>query len=124
MPMTLRYEIFPADMDRAVDFYTSVLAFSVNLDRRPAQPYVSLRRDGVVIGVSSTPGDVHRDCRQPPTGIEVVLEVDDLDAEFESVQQAGGVVVEGINRQVWGLRDFRICDPDGYYLRLTEREGD
>lgn len=21
----------------------------------------------------------------------------------------------------WGLKDFRICDPDGYYLRITSK---
>jgi predicted enzyme related to lactoylglutathione lyase len=120
--MTLRFEIFPEEIDRAVDFYTRVLSFGVDTDRRPSQPYVSLRRDGVVVGVSPRPEeDAHRDCRRPPTGVELVLEVDDLDAEFESVRQAGGEVTEGISEQPWGLRDFRICDPDGYYLRITER---
>lgn len=119
--MTSRFELFPLDIERAVDFYTTVLAFRLESDRRrEAEPYASVRRDGVTIGLA--PGFTeHRDCRRPPTGVEVVLEFDDLDAEFDSVRRAGGVVAEGLQERPWGLRDVRICDPDGYYLRITER---
>ncbi len=34
MEMTLRFEIFPSDLDAAVDFYTRVLRFSVTKDQR------------------------------------------------------------------------------------------
>jgi len=34
MEMTLRCEIFPSDLDSAVDFYTRVLRFSVTKDQR------------------------------------------------------------------------------------------
>jgi len=32
--MTLRFEIFPSDLDPVVDFYTRVLRFSVSKDQR------------------------------------------------------------------------------------------
>ena len=28
---------------------------------------------------------------------------------------------EDIVRRPWGLQDFRVIDPDGYYLRITHR---
>jgi hypothetical protein len=37
-------------------------------------------------------------------------------------KRAGERVVEPIRTQPWGLRDFRIVDPDGYYLRVTTKE--
>jgi len=36
------------------------------------------------------------------------------------VQDAAYVVAEPLQRRRWGLRDFRITDPDGYYLRVTQ----
>ena len=30
-----------------------------------------------------------------------------------------GVVVAALQDRPWGLRDFRVADPDGYYLRVT-----
>jgi predicted enzyme related to lactoylglutathione lyase len=57
--------------------------------------------------------------RRPPTGVEIVLEVADLAAERERVQRSGWPVAEEITERPWGLTDFRILDPDGYYLRIT-----
>ena len=52
-------------------------------------------------------------------GVEIVLEVPDLDAALAALVRAGGHVVEPIRERPWGLRDFRVLDPDGYYLRIT-----
>ena len=51
MDMTLRFEIFPADLDAAVYFYGRVLGFQVTRDqRRDPEAYVALRRGGVRLG--------------------------------------------------------------------------
>jgi lactoylglutathione lyase len=34
---------------------------------------------------------------------------------------SGYTVFEPPQQRSWGLRDFRIVDPDGYYLRVTSR---
>ena len=48
--MSLRFEIFPADLDATVDFYTRVLRFTLTVDRRAdPEPYVQLQRDGVLV---------------------------------------------------------------------------
>ena len=122
MEMTLRCEIFPADLDVTVDFYQRVLGFQLTDDRR-AEDYVSLRRGEVQVGAvrSAPPGD--RALRRPPTGLELVLEVDDVDAERDRVVAAGWPVDADLGDREWGLRDFRILDPDGYYLRITNRAG-
>jgi len=58
--------------------------------------------------------------RRPPTGVEVVLEVDDVLRERDRVVAAGWSLAEDLTRRPWGLVDFRLLDPDGYYLRVTE----
>lgn len=52
-------------------------------------------------------------------GVEIVLTFDDLDATFEAAR-AVGTIVEPIRRRHWGLRDFRVLDPYGFYVRCTE----
>src|SRR5262249_7868184 len=48
---TMRCEVFPADLDAAVDFYCRVLGFDLVRDERAsAAPYVSLRRGEVRVG--------------------------------------------------------------------------
>jgi hypothetical protein len=34
---------------------------------------------------------------------------------------AGWPLTQDIALQPWGRRDFRLLDPSGYYLRVTER---
>jgi len=122
MEMTLRFEIFPADLDATVDFYRRVLHFRVTGDRRAApEAYVSLQRGSVRVGAlrSTDPGD--RPARRPPNGVELVLEVDDVAAERDLVVAAGWPLEVDLQDRPWGLRDFRILDPSGYYLRITGR---
>ena len=51
--MTLRFEIFPDDLDVIADFYQRVLGFSLVTDQRhtPA-PYLSLQRGTVRVGAA------------------------------------------------------------------------
>jgi len=122
MPMTLRFELFPQDVGRAVDFYVAVLGFEVERDERAdAEPYGAVGRDQVRIGFAGRTDVRDRGARRPPTGVELVLEVDDLDAERARVMAAGWPIDTDVQSRPWGLRDFRLTDPDGYYLRLTER---
>ncbi len=123
MNATLRCEIFPTDLDRTVDFYVRVLGFALIRDERETDsPYVYMQRGEVRVGaVPSWAPPPAEDMRTPPVGVELVLEVDDLDAERERVSVAGWQVTQEITSRPWGLRDFRLVDPDGYYWRITHR---
>jgi lactoylglutathione lyase len=126
MTPSLRCEIFPspADLDAVVAFYVDVLGFALTRDERAAeQPYVALGRGEVRVGAAARPEVPDREPRRPPAGVELVLEVDDLDADRARVAAAGWRVAEDITRRPWGLRDFRVLDPSGYYWRITERAG-
>ena len=122
MSAFLRCELFPADLDEAVAFYVQVLAFRVARDERAADvPYVALERDGVRLGLAQRSGLPDREQRRPPVGVELVLEVDDLHADQNRVTSAGWALEEDITVRPWGLSDFRLLDPAGYYWRLTTR---
>jgi uncharacterized glyoxalase superfamily protein PhnB len=126
--MRLRLELFVSDLGASVRFYTEVFGFSVT----SADPgYVSVRNGSVVLGLgpvaklpdtgvgpSFTQQRLHAD---RGAGVEIVLELDDLDdlrALYRNCQTRG-VVAEALREQPWGLQDFRVVDPDGYYLRVT-----
>jgi len=122
MTATLRCEIFPPDLDPTVDFYTRVLRFTLDCDERHTDsPYIDLRRGEVLLGAASRDVAVARDQRRPPTGVELVLEVEDVLTELNHVRRQGWPLEEDLVAQPWGLRDFRVLDPSGYYLRITER---
>lgn len=120
MTATLRCEIFPSDLDATAEFYTRVLGFALHRDERSAPVgYLELRRGRVQIGAAARPEVDEVGHRRPPTGVELVLEVDDLDEERARVAAAGWPVEEDVVARPWGLRDFRLVDPSGYYLRIT-----
>lgn len=124
--MSIRFELFVRDMDTAIAFYTGVLGFGLI---REDPEYSSLRRGGVVLGlgpVSKLPsegGYFTRDMAElrRGLGVEIVLEVDDLDAYYSRVLASGYPIREPLRERPWGLRDFRVVDHDGYYLRITSR---
>ena len=120
--MTLRCELFPTDLGPMVDFYTRVLRFTLYRDERQTDhPYVALRRGEVLVGAAHREGAAASHERRPPTGVELVLEVDDVVAEFDHVCSQEWPLEGDLLVRPWGLRDFRILDPSGYYLRITER---
>jgi lactoylglutathione lyase len=120
--MTLRFEIFPEDLDGIVDFYTRVLRFRLTADRRgEPDAYVSLQRGSVRVGALRSAVPDARAMRVPPAGVELVLEVDDVAGERDRVIEAGWPLAEDLQDRPWGLTDFRLLDPAGYYLRITDR---
>ena len=121
--MTPRFEIFPDDLDATVDFYVRVLRFRLTVDQRdePAA-YVSLQRGSVRVGAARRVTPNARAARLPPAGVELVLEVDDVVAERDRVIAAGWPLAEDLRDRPWGLTDFRVLDPAGYYPRWPGRQ--
>lgn len=125
--MSVRLELFVQDLDRAIEFYTSVLRFAV---LRREDSYASLRCGSFHLGLGLI-NDLASNSRHyfagaklsrdRGVGVEIVLEVDDVQSVFRHVQASGYSINEPLQEQNWGLTDFRIVDPDGYYLRITSR---
>ena len=110
------------DAVRCIDFYTRVLGFTVVDDRRDSgTPYLSVRRDRIRIGAVPAGQPVDHAARAWPAGPEIVLEVDDVTAERDRVVAQHWPLADDLRDRPWGLTDFRVLDPDGYFLRLTSR---
>jgi len=124
--MRVRFELFVREMGVAVAFYTGVMGFDLI---REEHGYSSLRRGEVILGlgpISKLPaegGYFTRDIaeRRRGLGVEIVLEVEDLDAYHARILASRYEIFEPLRERPWGLRDFRVVDPDGYYLRITSR---
>ncbi len=52
-------------------------------------------------------------------GVEIVIYVDDIGFAYNIANELG-CVVEKLAKQPWGLSDFRVEDPFGYYIRFSE----
>jgi lactoylglutathione lyase len=119
----VRFEIFPTDLDATVDFWVRVLGFDLVTDHRAeGEDYVAMRRGHARIGAFRR-DDGQDEWRRPPTGVEIVLEVDDVAGELARIRAARWPVAEDLALRAWGLWDFRVLDPSGHYVRITHRPG-
>jgi lactoylglutathione lyase len=124
----LRLELFVGDLARSLGFYEQALGFEEQTaaGRPRSRDYVQIASGRVRIGlcpVTSLPAS-HYFARttpgsRPGIGVEIVLEVDDL-LGYERRARLAGAVFEPLRERPWGRRDFRLVDPDGYYIRVTE----
>ena len=122
---TLRIELFVDDHAAALDFYCRVLGFE-RLAERPGG-YTPLGRGAVRLALNlraELPADhpIQRGARERVGGgVEIVLEVDDIEAMHRHVVAQRWPLSANLTRRPWGLTDFRVTDPDGYYWRVTTR---
>lgn len=125
--MSVRFELFVQDMDQAITFYTQILGFQVH---RREVAYASLRNGHVVLGLGPINKLPHEHGgyftrsklgAARGLGVEIVLEVEDVHVMYERAQSRGYPIEEPLQKRPWGLTDFRLVDPDGYYLRITSR---
>ena len=120
-----RVEFFVSDLDRTIEFYAR-LGFTL---LRRWEGWALIDRNGCRIALQDdayprshphyfTP---HLDQFPRGVGVEVCVDVvdeDDLRALYAAAQEQGCVVRELVKRG-WGATDFRIADPDGYFVRFT-----
>ena len=124
--MTMRLELFVDDLPASIDFYRRVLGFT--MDEQHTDQYTPMRQGAVTLSLNlranlSADHPIQAAVGERlGRGIEIVLEVDDVAALYEHVRAQGWPVSSALQPQPWGLTDFRIVDPDGYYLRMTSRQ--
>ena len=115
-----KFELFVSDPDESATFY-AVLGFEIA--HRQASGYTTLREGSTVIALSPVPWWLPIGwlgfLRYPPIGTEIVLYTPELEHSRTALGEAGYSPGE-IVLQHWGDRDYRIVDPDGYYIRVSE----
>lgn len=125
--MTVRFELFTKDTKRSVYFYTNILGFKeVRTDTEG--DYHQIVRDDVQIGIGSAEKLRNGHHFRPEVitdrkglGVEIVLEVEDIEKLYDEVRSKNYPIERELGKREWGLTDFRIVDPDGYYLRPTSK---
>ncbi len=116
-------EFFVSDVERSLAFYKS-LGFDVE---KRYEDWILLRRGDIKLALQ---GDAHAIAgphyftphiqRTPRgTGVEISIQVADVDAEYIRARTAGLNIVKSLQDRPWKARDFRVADPDGYFLRIT-----
>jgi catechol 2,3-dioxygenase-like lactoylglutathione lyase family enzyme len=95
-----------ADLQRAHWFWTEAIGLELLEDRGP---YIRVGGGGgFAIGIEqAAPGAVS------PSGPEITVRVDDVDATAARLRELGIDIIEGPADQPWGARHAWLRDPDG-----------
>jgi catechol 2,3-dioxygenase-like lactoylglutathione lyase family enzyme len=123
--MTLRLELFVNDLSASLDFYRQVLGFEIG--GRQSDGYTLITNGEVHLGLNllaNLPDDhpvQSQGNERLGREIEIVLEVDHIEEIYKHVILQNWPLADKLQRQPWGLTDFRVLDPDGYYIRITTR---
>jgi lactoylglutathione lyase len=118
-----KFELATTDPSRDTAFYAK-LGFSVVA--KTSYGYVTLQSGPVVIALSPVASiDSHDTAslsklRRPPVGVEIVLYTTENLEKKHARLRSLGLKPTDIRLQPWGVRDFRITDPGGYYIRISE----
>ena len=123
----LLLELHVPDFEKVKEFYGK-LGFEVVWERKPEgfKGYLVIKRGDNILCFWGGNENIleHEYFSQFPNdskrgyGVELVIMVEDVDSYYEEVKQFAKVVEE-LKLKPWGLRDFRIEDPFGFYLRIT-----
>ncbi|MEI9989423.1 MAG: VOC family protein [Rhizomicrobium sp.] len=126
-----------ADLAVAEDFYKRVLGFEAHETRQAELAgrmlvHTAMQSGPVIIGLGLIDrlADGHHLRRAPaaPKGIgfEFVIYVagEELEAWYERARRESTLSIEPLGLKPWGARDFRVVDPDGYYIRISEPDRD
>lgn len=125
---TTLLELHIPDFEKAKDFYGK-LGFMVAWERKPEEKkgYLVLKRENNIL--CFWPGNEHvyeqeyfgqfpKDTKKG-YGVEIVIMVNDIE-KFYKETKSFVKIVEELQLKPWGLKDFRIEDPFGFYIRFTE----
>ncbi len=117
----LRPMLAVTDLPRAVRFYVERLGFNCSSMHGNPPVWAEVERDGVALMLNAPPADcVRRDVPPKSRDYQIfyfdVKNVADLHAEFRS----RGVLVTDLRVAFYGMKEFEVRDPDGYWLWFAE----
>ena len=137
-----KIELFVRDVERSASFYVEALGF----ERAPTRTvmlsgeelvHVPLSNGPVLLGIGliSRLPENHYHRRSGAnallgTGVELCLYVADSELEAWYARAKAACArfdlsgSEALSMRPWGARDFRVLDPDEYYVRVTAPDRD
>ncbi|REK53802.1 MAG: lactoylglutathione lyase [Geobacillus sp.] len=122
MTVNIRLELFVKDLQRSVDFYKNVIRLDLSSQNESSAMFKTenlnllLTKEDVI---SSNHYFSEIKTSRKGMGVEIILVVPDVQSYYQRICEMQIEVESELKQQEWGMTDFRLIDPDGYYLRIT-----
>ena len=130
MPGLMPY-LSVADVEKSMAFYTAAFNFKpvgdpmvqngriVHADMRFLDNRIMLGAEGAFGSPAQSPkstGNIQ--------GTVIYIYCEDIDGQYQRVQEAGAEITMPIEDQFWGDRIFQAADPDGYRWTFAQNVAD
>jgi PhnB protein len=115
-PSVMPYLLYE-DSDAALEFLVEAFGFAEKLrlaDDGGRVNHAEVQMNDGVIMLGTPPGDYKNPARLGGKTQSVYVYVDDVDAHYERVKQAGAKIVRGPEDQFYGDRNYGVEDPEGH----------
>ncbi|MDM5207682.1 VOC family protein [Cytobacillus sp. FSL M8-0252] len=123
--MAFKIELFVIDLHQSIHFYQEILGCSLMKQGENSALFKNEDTFLLLTGESILDEDHYfrkRNLANKGVGVELILSVDDVNDHYEQITKVAPKVIESpIKHQSWGATDFRVIDPDGYYIRVTSK---
>jgi len=124
MPTDVYIELHVPDFKKAIAFY-SRLGFKLSWR---TEDYLVMKRKRSVLNFYGGSEKVYshsyfgqfKKTTKCGYGVEIIIPVDRVKRVYDRVRKFAKIV-QPLQLKKWGRRDFRIVDPFGFDLRITER---
>lgn len=122
MTSNIRLELFVKDLQRSVDFYKNVIQLDLFSQNENSAMFKAenlnllLTQEDVI---SSNHYFSEIKTSRKGMGVEIILVVPDVQSYYQRICEMQIELESELKQQEWGMTDFRLTDPDGYYLRIT-----
>jgi catechol 2,3-dioxygenase-like lactoylglutathione lyase family enzyme len=131
MPISVTHTpVYCLDLDATLAFYTERLGFEVREDAAvgPTMRWLTVAGPGsdhelLLAAIDQHIPPVDQDAMRELVAkgsLPVFLQVDAVDAVFESLRAAGAEILQEPIDQPYGIRDCAVRDPSGNHLRLSQ----
>ncbi|MEK4199950.1 VOC family protein [Cytobacillus sp. FSL K6-0265] len=123
--MAFKIELFVEDLHQSVRFYKEIVACSL-VKQSESSALFKNEDTFLLLTADSILDEDHyfrrRNLANKGVGVELILSVEDVNYHYKQITNVTPEVIESpIKHQSWGATDFRVIDPDGYYIRITSK---
>ena len=114
--------LYVSDVDRACDYYSTVLGFKTKFKYGEPPFYAVITRDDVEFSVRSIDQyllDIQRTRRREEELPQASILVEDAKSLFQEYMDAGAEFYQVLRTEPWGSKSFTVEDPDGNLVGFT-----
>lgn len=123
--MNFRLELFVENLQNSIKFYEEILGLTF-FNKNETGAVIKLENVSLLLTQDIVLDENHYfkkgGINPKGKGVEVILVSDNIEKLYKQVLERNYPIESELKLQSWGMKDFRIIDPDGYYLRLTSEK--